>query len=77
MPENKAKLVKKYERLLKKPDAKESEFDETDRKLSEDVHESEEGLGIEKEEEAGEEAYPEIEEELEHEDNPDKEDKEE
>lgn len=77
MPENKAKLVKKYESLLKKPDAKESEFDETERKLSEDVHESEEGLNIEKEEEAGEEAYPEIEEELEHEDNPNKEDKEE
>ncbi|MEK6909791.1 MAG: hypothetical protein AABW61_01805 [Candidatus Aenigmatarchaeota archaeon] len=44
MPENKSKLVKKYESLLKKPDAKESEFDETERKLSEDVHESEEGL---------------------------------
>lgn len=77
MPENKAKLVKKYESLLKKPDAKESELDEAERKLSEDVHESKEGLDIEKEEEAGEEAYPEIEEELEHEDNPDKEDKEE
>ena len=37
-------LSKKYESLLKKPDAKESEFDETERKLSEDVHESEEGL---------------------------------
>lgn len=73
MAKNKAKLVKKYESLLKKPDAKESEFGEAERKLSGDAHESEEGLSIEKEEEAGEEAYPEIEEELEHEDNPDKE----
>lgn len=74
MPANKAKLVKKYERLLKKKDVKESEFEEADRKLSEDARESEEGLGIEEEEEVGEEAYPEIDEELKHEDNPDKED---
>lgn len=74
MPENKAKYVKKYESLLKKKDATQTELDESERKLSEDTHESEEGLDIEKEEEAGEEAYPEIEEELGHEDNPDKED---
>lgn len=74
MPENKAKLVKKYERLLRKKDTKDSELDEADRKLSGDAHDSQEGLDIESEEEAGEEAYPEIEEELGHEDNPDKED---
>lgn len=74
MAENKAKLVKKYERLIKKPNAKQSELDEADRKLSEEKHDSEEGLGIEEEEETGNEAYPELEEELEHEDNPDKED---
>ena len=74
MPENKAKYVKKYERLLRKPNASEAELDEADRKLSEDAHESEEGLGIEEEEEKGEEAYPEIADEIEHEDNPDKED---
>ena len=76
MPVSKAKYVKKYERLLKKKDVKESELNEADRKLSEDAHESDEGLGIEAEEDAGEEPYPEIEEALEHEDNPDKEDKE-
>lgn len=74
MSENKAKFVKNYERLLKKKDATETELDEAERKLSEDTHESEEGLDIEGEEEKGEEAYPEIKEELEHEDNPDKED---
>lgn len=74
MPRGKVKFVKKYERLLKKKDVKESEFNEVDRKLSEDSRESEEGLSIEEEEEAGEEAYPEIEERMEHEDNPDKED---
>ncbi len=73
MPENKAKFVKKYERLLKKG-AKGSEFDEAERKLSEGTKESEEGLGIEEEEEAGEEAYPEIEAEMWHEDEPSKED---
>ena len=74
MAENKAKLVKKYGRLLGKKDATKSELDEADRKLSEEKHDSEEGLGIEEEEDAGEEAYPEIEENLGHEDNPDKED---
>lgn len=74
MPENKAKYVKRYERLLKKGNTTEKEFDEAERKLSEDVHENKEGLEIDEEEEAGEEAYPEIEEELVHEDNPDKED---
>ena len=73
MPENKAKYVKKYERLIKKTNATDAELNEAERKLSEDVHESEEGLDIEGEEEKGEEAYPEIGEELEHEDNPDKE----
>ena len=73
MSNNKAKSVKKYERLLKKGNVKESELNEADRKLSEDSRESQEGLGIEEEEEAGEEAYSEIGEELGHEDNPDKE----
>ena len=74
MPSGKAKFVKKYERLLRKPHAKGSELDEAESKLSEDPKESEEGLDIEGDEEKGEEAYPEIEEELGHEDNPDKED---
>lgn len=76
MPENKAKYVKKYEKLLKKKDATETELDEADRKLSEDVHEHQEGLDIEEEEEAGEEPSPEVEFELGHEDNPEKEDEE-
>ncbi|MBI2547031.1 MAG: hypothetical protein HYW23_01135 [Candidatus Aenigmarchaeota archaeon] len=69
MAKGKAKLVKKYRFLLKKNNAKEPEIREVDRKLSEDVAESEEGLYIEKEEDAGEEPYPEIEEDLGHEDN--------
>ena len=73
MPENKGKFIKKYERLIKKG-ADDPKFDETERKLSEDTHENEEGLGIDEEEETGQEAYPELEESIEHEDNPDKED---
>ncbi len=74
MPENKSRYVKKYVKLLKKGSSNQKELDEADRKLSEDVHENEEGLGIDSEEEKGEEAYPEIELDMEHEDNPDKED---
>ena len=74
MPENKGRFIKKYERLVKKPDAKDSDFDEADRKLSGDVHENEEGLGIEEDEETGQEAYPELEADIEHEVSPDKED---
>ena len=74
MVENKAELVKKYGRLIGKKDATESELNEADRKLSEEKHDSEEVFGIEEEEDAGEEAYPEIEDDLGHEDNADKED---
>lgn len=74
MPENKGKFIKKYGRLIKKGDASQKEFDEADRKLSEGTRENEEGLGIEEDEESGQEAYPEIELDMEHEDNPDKED---
>ncbi|MBI2542968.1 MAG: hypothetical protein HYW24_02175 [Candidatus Aenigmarchaeota archaeon] len=78
MDENKAKLVKKYEEMLKNPDKySEEDFQEIEHQLSEDVHEVSEGLDIESEESKGEEAYPEIEKELEHEDNPEKEDEEE
>jgi hypothetical protein len=71
---NKSKLVNKYEKAIVKEDTKESELNELDNELSEDAKESQEGLGIEEEEEAGQEPYPEIEAELEHDDNPDKED---
>lgn len=73
MAENKAKFVKRYERLIKGKNVSDGEFNEADRKLSEDVHENEEGMSIE-EEDAGEEAYPELEESMSHEDNPEKED---
>lgn len=73
MSENKAKLVKKYERLIKKKNASEEELKNVDHELSGEKHDSEEVLGIDEEEETGEEAYPEIEEELKHEDS-DKED---
>ncbi len=49
----------------------EKEFEELEHKVSEDPRESREGLGIEKDENAGEEAYPEIKKFLEHEDKPD------
>lgn len=62
MAKNKGKFVKKYQRLLKDPKSKESDLNEAERKLSEDTSESDEGLGIEEDEAAGEEAYPEIEE---------------
>ncbi len=71
MARGKEKLVKRYERLIKNPNSKETYLDEANRKLSEDVRESDEGLGIEDEEEAGEEPSPEIEEELTREDKTD------
>ncbi len=74
MLQNKSKYVKKYSRLLRKKNTTEAELGEVDRKLSEDVHENEEGLGIDEEEEKVEESYLGIGEEIEHEDNPDKED---
>ena len=74
MPENKGKFIKRYSRLIRKVDAPQKEFDEADRKLSENAHENEKGLGIEEDEESGQEAYPEIELDMEHEGNPDKED---
>lgn len=70
MPQDKEELVKKYKQMLKKQDDfTEEEFEEIEHKLSEEIDEATEGLGIEKEEEAGEEPYPEIEEELKREDN--------
>ena len=74
MPENKGKYTKKYERLIRKPDTIGKQLNEAERKLSEDAHENEESLGIDEEEETGDEAYHELENEIEHEDNPDKED---
>ena len=77
MSRAKSKFVKKHGRLLKKPDAKKSEFSEAEHKLNKELHENEEGLGIDKEEESEEEAYPEIDENLWGEDSPDKENDEE
>ena len=75
MAENKARLVKKYRGLLKKSDVKESEVVEMGHKLSEDARESQEELDIGEEEDAGEEPYFKIEEDLRHE-NSNKEDEE-
>lgn len=59
----KNKNLKKLERDIVERQGKmsEAEFEDEERKVLEDRHVSREGLGIEKEEEAGEEAYPEIE----------------
>ena len=77
MPSDKEKILKKYEKLISEQDkVTEDKFQEVEHQLSEQAHETSEGLGIEKEEDAGEEAYPEIKHALEHEDDPDKEDEE-
>lgn len=57
------KLLKKLEKdIVKKQDQKtELEFQEEERKVLEDKKQSMEGMGIEKEEDAGQESYPEIE----------------
>ncbi|MBI2084215.1 MAG: hypothetical protein HYT70_01195 [Candidatus Aenigmarchaeota archaeon] len=61
MPENKGKLLKEYEKMIREPGKyTEEQFQEIEKELSEDVHETSEGLGIEDEEKKGEEAYPEI-----------------
>ena len=60
------KLLKKLERDIVKTQGKktELEFQEEERKVLEDRRQSMEGMGIEEKEDAGEEAYPEIEKEL-------------
>lgn len=57
------KLLKKLEKdVVKKQDQKtELEFQEEERKVLEDKKQSMEGMGIEEEEDAGQEPYPEIE----------------
>lgn len=57
------KLLKKLEKdIVKKQDQKtELEFQEEERKVLEDKKQSMEGMGIEEEEDAGQEPYPEIE----------------
>ena len=63
--ENKGKLLKKYESMIQKQnEVGEDKFQEIEEKLSEDPHETSEGLGIEEEENEGQEPYPEIEKEL-------------
>ena len=54
--------LKKLERkIVRQNKTKGTEIDESDREVSEDPREVNEGLGIEKDEESGQEAYPEIE----------------
>ncbi len=76
---NKNRALKKLEEKIVKQNVEGSteEFEELEHEVSEDPRESSEGMGIEKEEKAGEEPYPEIEKELEHEDKPEKEDEDE
>ena len=62
MANSKKKILKKYEKaIVKQEKFSQSEFEEMEHKLQEQSWESSEGLGIEKQEEKGEEAYPEIE----------------
>jgi len=59
----KKKLLKKLEReIVEQKKYSEKEIEETERELQEGTEETDEGLGIEKMEEKGEEAYPEIQE---------------
>jgi len=61
MPKKSRALKKLEEKIVKQTaESSEPEFEELEHKVSEDKRESEEGMGIEKEEEAEEEAYPEI-----------------
>ncbi len=60
------KLLEKLEKdvVQKQGKLSETEFEDAERKVLEDKRQNTEGLGIEKDEDAGEEAYPEIEEAL-------------
>lgn len=73
MPRNKLKQGKKYTKSVRKNNMVEKKL-ETDTKMTEDAKESDEVLGIDDEEEHDVEAYPEIENTLGNEDNPEKED---
>lgn len=57
-----ARLLKKLEKEVvgQTEETSEKEVEETEYKINEEPGESSEGLGIEKEEEKGEEAYPEL-----------------
>lgn len=60
---SKKKILKELERKIVKQGEKEtpeSEFEEIEHSLQEDARETSEGLGIEEEEHAGSEPYPEI-----------------
>lgn len=71
MPSDKGKLLKKYSKMITKQDeVGEDKFQEVEKELSEESQETSEGLEIEDEENSGEEAYPEIAEELKDPDEP-------
>lgn len=75
MPSNKGKLLKKYAGMINKQnEVGEDKFQEVEKELSEESHETSEGLEIEEDENSGQEAYPEIEEELKDPDEPKDED---
>ena len=79
MPKKKSRALRKLERkIVKQNDEQEAKsIDDVETEVSKYPKESEEGLGIEEEEEKVQEPYPEIEKDLEHEDNPEKSDEEE
>ena len=74
--ERKDKLLTKLENDIVKRQGKvsEAEFEDEERKVIEDRRQNAEGLGIDKEEDAGQEPYPEIEKALK---DPDEEEEEE
>lgn len=73
----KNKRLKQLERdVVKHQEKSEGEFMEEGRMVSEDTRQTREGLGIEEEEHAGSEAYPEIEKALKDPDESDEEEEE-
>lgn len=72
MSGNKSKHARKYEKPLRNDNVKETKL-EPDKKLGEDIHENEEELGIADEEEHEEESYLGMDNFMERDDSPEKE----
>ena len=64
MPKKKDRELRKLEKDIVEQDKSgkgEADFEDGERKVIEDIRQNREGLGIEEEEDAGQEPYPEIE----------------
>jgi hypothetical protein len=71
--EKEDKLIRKLEKMVvnQNDDSKTNDFEEVEHKIQEDPKENKEGLGIEEEENAGQEPYKEYEKEQKDPDEPD------